>query len=483
MQVLKGLMVYTKGVPCDGGGGRRVFMELLHNFNKLGVNAYSWSLLPIKPELLYEGKYAFEAEYYFDDWNKDVFTLGCEEKKCALVAFMKSLKERSPDFILFDTEYSFREFVDFSRGMIEYDELPPMAVLVHDQIWKQNIDMLSKYTNSSDAKKYEKVSNYPELNRYIKNHVAELVEKYELREVGFAKNIKTRLRNNIYDKIRKRFKYPVCILRGLIKKLIEKILLLVVGKEEYAKKFRLGRLKRDFKNAELLFCLTKRSAKETAAAYGFPQDRVLTAYGYYDPNDFKTTEKSFRSQMATGKSKVLLALSRFSPEKNIEIILLAYQEALKSYSGMQLWVVGLLTDDNLSYYRDLEKLRSKLNLDDLVHFICSVTDDEMNKIYEEADAFICAQVADFNLSVSYALKVGLPVIVFNSYDFPSEINGAAPIYCKNNSVAGLAKSIVNAMEKSPKFKSQEIDFILSCTYMNYSKKILDEMDKYLSGMR
>jgi glycosyltransferase involved in cell wall biosynthesis len=480
------ILVYTKGVAIEGGGGRRVFMELVKNFNRLGIYAYSWSFLPLFPSTLYDGKYQFDAYSYFDNWNVDLALLDIPAKEKMLNAFLKNIADKQPTHILFDTEYSFREFMKISEGLIETKSLPPFALLMHDQLWNENITYLTAFTKNTKAEFLAMRSPYPKLNNYIYSLLREIQGKYSLGAVDRPDSINSKaafkvkkLALSYFRKIRDNLHMIYRhITMGMFRRLSGKNYIFVDNKDLE----RIQKIKQDVQKVCAIFCLTERSADETTAAYDINREKVIAVFGFYDPEDkIVLSQSDHKNFLDKQNKKILLAFSRLSSEKNIELILLAFAEAYKTYPDMELWIAGLVTEENKHYENDLVKLSEILGIGRATRFIGTVTDNEMVKIYQRANAFICAQTADFNISVYYALRFFKPVIVSAAYDFPMALKNADFILKDNFTVSDYARSILTVMNKKYIFGENEKNKIFSYTYENYASIILDKLKQIPSS--
>ena len=473
MAALKSIMVYTRGVASEGGGGRRVSMELLHNFNALGVYAYAWSLLPLFPERLYDGRYRFDAYHLYDDWDMDPESFDQATRRHLAAEILAHLRFKRPSWILFDTEYSYREFQFLMQG--DTQSLPPLAVLVHDQLWKRNIGYLSAFTSGKTARLLGECSPYPELIRYTerllsrirRRHILPVIEragkgglsslgKLGISLKGYLAELKQRIcwpwRNNRYT-------------MGFFRELEG-----------------VRAVKRDLGKADAIFCLTRRSAQESAAGYALDPSRVFVSCGFYDPCDaLSDSEPRYRKQFGTGTRKVLLAFSRISWEKNLELILLSFSQACRVRTDMQLWIAGLITEEHRPYAEALMQYATALGLQESCFLLGSVNDEEMQALYAESDAFICAQVGDFNLSVYNALRFFKPVVVSRAYDFAPELADAQAILCDNRTVEDFAGSILKALHTPLAFSERERQYVLSLSFENYARAVMDGMASVVSS--
>jgi 1,2-diacylglycerol 3-alpha-glucosyltransferase len=105
-------------------------------------------------------------------------------------------------------------------------------------------------------------------------------------------------------------------------------------------------------------------------------------------------------------NKILLVVARLGKEKKITDILKWLQILLEKDPDIQLVIVG----DGL-YRQKLEKLTSKMNLENAVTFVGKVPPDEVYRFYNIGTVFVSASDFEVN-SLAYleAMACGLPII-------------------------------------------------------------------------
>ncbi len=386
------ILVYTIGVSTEGGGGRRVYMELCQQFSKKGVLATSWSILPIDPAKLYDGQYSFKVTSYFQKHEVSRKQIQ-SQREDIISSFYELVENEGIDLILFDTEYSYLEFNTFFVGFSLRLSNIKLAALIHDQIWKINPDIVSdlneKYAASFTP--YHKLLN--SFKRIRKDH-----DLY-FRRQSFIKALKKFVKNSVgYDS----------------KKAIQR--------------------KKRYQKLDMIFSLTGRSAKESELLYEMKSKKAFGTDG-----DLQVDRSFYEKLTATYKGRFnVLAFSRISPEKNIDIILSIISEVKKTHSQINLLVGGMTSSEEYAKY--LKKLVVRLGLQTQVSFLGKLTDKQMNAAYDFSDAFICCDVCDFNLSTYRAIRFGKPIIVSGGYDFPQNIKEMKGIHDDNYEMSDFLKS-------------------------------------------
>lgn len=446
------IAVYTKGVAVEGGGGRRVTSELLHHFNRIAEEAVSWSILPLRPDKLYGGRYSYRAMHVLQDFDSQPDIEGAEARQRYAEHFRSMLREVKPRFLLFDTEYSLREFLTWSEGLVDLDELPPKGVLVHDQLWKWNADILPLGSGALQTEETAAACPLPALATYV-IELRRMLRK--IKESGQAD--RTEL---------------LAAARSL------KPAAMAPVEMDSKERRRLLAIKQGVNRMDRVFCLTERSAREAAAAYNLaPENAAAAGPCWFEHDGVEAVDA--RERFGLGSGKAVLAFSRLSPEKNIELVLLAFALLLESREqsggapeGLELWIAGQLPPQFEDYYRELRELAAFLDIERRTRFLCSVSDAEMLGLYAQADVFICAQAADFNLSTAQALQSGLPVVTLAGYDFPAGVGESPAIQRDCFHVNDLARALDAALQAPGRLSPAERGLLERRAFFNYAQRVV-----------
>ncbi|WKZ56222.1 MAG: glycosyltransferase [Bdellovibrionota bacterium] len=127
------------------------------------------------------------------------------------------------------------------------------------------------------------------------------------------------------------------------------------------------------------------------------------------------TNHGIRSLMAARGGIHVLHVGRLAPNKCIEDIIKSFFY-LHHYVEPKstLWLSGIDIDTEL-YSFALKRLVRELLLEDAVHFLGLMADEELRALYEGASAYLCmSEHEGFCLPVIEAMSFGLPVIAYAS---------------------------------------------------------------------
>ncbi len=116
-------------------------------------------------------------------------------------------------------------------------------------------------------------------------------------------------------------------------------------------------------------------------------------------------------------TRVIIYSGRLAREKHVDIIVQATAEIKKKFSDVMLVITGIG-----SAQQDLEKLVSKLGLNDSVKFFGRVDEQTHIELYQASEIFAIMSTAEAqSLSLMKAMAVGMPVIGANARALPNYI--------------------------------------------------------------
>jgi 1,2-diacylglycerol 3-alpha-glucosyltransferase len=148
--------------------------------------------------------------------------------------------------------------------------------------------------------------------------------------------------------------------------------------------------------------------------------RVLEGYGIktrievlptpltFSPKD----DRSLLSRKELGlpeKVRILLYVGRFSKEKNLKMLISAFEKVIKERKSVILLLVG-----SGPLHKELEMIVKKKKLEDSVFFLGRVDHEKVWSILTNSDIFVFPSLSETQgLSVAEAMLAGLPVVVAN----------------------------------------------------------------------
>src|SRR6266702_738222 len=106
----------------------------------------------------------------------------------------------------------------------------------------------------------------------------------------------------------------------------------------------------------------------------------------------------------------VLLTNRHYPQKRFDLAIRAMEAVRDRLPKVQLVIPGPAT----SHTSSLQKLTSELNLNDAVLFLGAITEEELQRLYEGAAAYVYpAPEEDFGMGVIESMSKGVPVVAWN----------------------------------------------------------------------
>ncbi|BCA85575.1 1,2-diacylglycerol 3-glucosyltransferase [Enterococcus saigonensis] len=126
------------------------------------------------------------------------------------------------------------------------------------------------------------------------------------------------------------------------------------------------------------------------------------------PDITTAMKKELRQELGISDDEImLLSLSRISYEKNIQAIIHGLSAIVEELAQVRLVIVG-----KGPYTANLKELVDNLSLNDWVHFVGEVPNDEVALYYHAADYFVSASTSETQgLTYTEAMAAGTPLVV------------------------------------------------------------------------
>jgi glycosyltransferase involved in cell wall biosynthesis len=147
-------------------------------------------------------------------------------------------------------------------------------------------------------------------------------------------------------------------------------------------------------------------------ALGMPAERIATGYNAVDNHGIaERAEYARRERPAHLPARpYFLAVNRFVPEKNLDVLVRAYERYRASTEEATAWELVLCGDGPVR--RDLDSLVESLRLDPHVHRPGFLQERELIPWYAHAGAFVHpSRMEPWGLVVNEAAACGLPLLV------------------------------------------------------------------------
>ncbi|HMU46081.1 MAG TPA: glycosyltransferase family 1 protein [Chitinophagaceae bacterium] len=179
------------------------------------------------------------------------------------------------------------------------------------------------------------------------------------------------------------------------------------------------------KKACRIATVSKYSKKDIADTYGINPNKIDVVYcginSFLSP--ISDDEKNETRNKYTEGSEYFLFIGTLSPRKNVLGLLKAFETYKESdQSGIKLVIAGG------TMYRTSEvfEFKSKMKFSGDVVFTGSLSDSELNKIYNSAMALVFVPFFEgFGIPLIEAMQCGIPIIASNVTSIPEVVDDAA----------------------------------------------------------
>ncbi len=207
------------------------------------------------------------------------------------------------------------------------------------------------------------------------------------------------------------------------------------------------------KNADHIIAVSESTKSDLISQFNVPEENITVIYEGYDKDVFKPEleEKSNKLAEKYNFSKqYLLSVGTVQPRKNYKRIIKAYCNLISNYPDYDLVIVG----KKGWLCSDIYKLPGKLGIEDKVHFLGHVPDEEMPVLYSGAEVFVFPSLYEgFGLAPLESMACGTPVVLSNISSLP-EVGGDAAVYVEPASVESIREGILKVISATKRKKEE-----------------------------
>ena len=227
-----------------------------------------------------------------------------------------------------------------------------------------------------------------------------------------------------------------------------------------------------------ILTISQYSKNDIIQAYGIPAERVVVTYPGLSGLALTNMAKNSITSSHLPK-KYILTVGTLQPRKNFGKLIEAFRILKKSSKTGEMPDLVIVGKKGW-LYEEILSAPKKFGVEENVHFLEFVSDDELPGIYSKAECFVLPSLYEgFGLPVLEAMSYGVPVIVSNVSSLP-EIAGEAAIYVDPNSVDSIKEGLTQAIkQKGTKEESTRIKDGLSrvklFSWEKAAKQTLDEL--------
>lgn len=145
----------------------------------------------------------------------------------------------------------------------------------------------------------------------------------------------------------------------------------------------------------------------------------------------------------------IFSIGTVVPKKNFHVLI----DMMKNLPDFQLIIAGTLFHH---YAKDMLKKITEENLQNRIHLIGTISDEEKRWYYENAQAFVFPSLLEgFGLPVAEAMSMGLPLFLSNKTSLP-EIGGDTATYFSSFDGAVMANEFYEGMKTFTKEKKEAL---------------------------
>ncbi|MBU4360492.1 glycosyltransferase family 4 protein, partial [Patescibacteria group bacterium] len=166
-------------------------------------------------------------------------------------------------------------------------------------------------------------------------------------------------------------------------------------------------IKKSFEKANKVFCVSRFTQKEIFKKINLKNTLVIN-------NGVDYNKWQIDNPPHTLKEKMILGVGALKPRKGYHISIPSIVTAKKKYSNLKYYLVGDQSDKN--YFNQLKELVREHNLKNNVIFLEKISDNDLIKLYHQANLFLLTPVninsnfEGFGLVYLEANACGKPVI-------------------------------------------------------------------------
>ena len=199
-------------------------------------------------------------------------------------------------------------------------------------------------------------------------------------------------------------------------------------------------------NSNMIMVLSKFTKNKLANIYNVPVEKIKVIPGGVDITKFNTldSKKLIREQLNISNNKTILFTVRNLVQRmGIENLLVAFKKVEEKVSDVELVIGG-----KGPLERQLVSFAKKLGIDNKVHFLGFISEEQLPQYYQMADIFVLPtkELEGFGLVTLESMACGLPVI-------------GTPV--------GGTKEIIENFDKSFLFKGTDSDSIAKLILEKY----------------
>lgn len=189
------------------------------------------------------------------------------------------------------------------------------------------------------------------------------------------------------------------------------------------------------RRAKYIVTVSEYSKRAICHQFGIKTERVVVIPNAVSDTWFQTARSS------DTEHPYIFTVTGEAPSKNLERLIEAFSLFCKSIKTHTLKVAGVRT----SAQRHFEAFAEDRGITGRIEFLPYVDDGTLRKLYSQADAYVCASLAEgFGIPLLEAMASGVPVVCGNITSMP-EVAGEAAWYCDPHDAASIARAMASPL--------------------------------------
>ncbi len=197
------------------------------------------------------------------------------------------------------------------------------------------------------------------------------------------------------------------------------------------------------KRAISIITISEYSAKQTEKTFHYPINKIFPIHLGVDKS-YRNRNQSIDFQYSANKWNIpgpyLLTISNMRPYKNVDSLIFAFADLVKSgYDQHSLVLAGMASDLDMNSKRELA---DSLSLGNKIYFLKDLNDNDLKALLGGSSIFIFPSKEEgFGLPLLEAMAAGIPCIA-SKIDVFREICGDAPMYFDPDDITELKENIL-----------------------------------------
>lgn len=202
--------------------------------------------------------------------------------------------------------------------------------------------------------------------------------------------------------------------------------------QNFGKYYRRAVVPRVARKAKRVITVSEYSKGAICRQFGIGEERVVVIPNAVSDTWFENV------RCPNSERRYFLTVTGEAPSKNLARLIEAFSLLGPEANAHTLKIAGVRT----SVHRHFETLAEERGVKDKIEFLHYVDDAQLRKLYGEADAYVCASLAEgFGIPLLEAMASGVPLVCSNTTSMP-EVAGDAAWYCDPRDPASIARAMM-----------------------------------------